>query len=132
MSGGLVVLVLAAVAFAGFGMYVLSLHLDRFPLDQRRPDSLVSSRWRRTQEMPSPELRRLRAVIANAASGERSARAELERVLASLGVSDGLGQPGVGLGDRGRWGATLGHLEAVIAELEAQVDQPSGPSSPVP
>lgn len=86
MSGPLILVILAAVGFAGFGLQVVSHHLDRFPLDTRRPGPLVSARRDVPETAHSVELRRLVTVVSSAILNDPSARAELQGVLDDLGA----------------------------------------------
>lgn len=86
MSGPLILAIVAAVAFAGLGLHVVSLHLHRLPLDSRRPGSLLSARSRTTHVVNAVELRRLVSVVSLAIVNDPSARAELQGVLDELGA----------------------------------------------
>lgn len=86
MRPPVILLVLAAVALAGYGVHILSLHIHRFPLDVRRPGPVVFAKRSKPKTAHSAELRRLVAVISNAVLNDRSAQAELHGAFDKLGA----------------------------------------------
>lgn len=126
MSGLIILFIVLAVAFAGLGLQVLSLHLHRFPVDSRRPGSLVFSRRSKPGAAHSTELRRLVAVVSNAILNDRSAQVELNRVFEGLGSGPVLGPSTSSRRDQGRRSQ---QLERAVRELERHYGLEPGPAA---
>lgn len=84
MSGWLVALIVLAVVFAGVGMQLLSVQMQRFPTDIRRPGPLIEVRRSKPPTVHTAELRRLVTVMSYALIGDASASSELQKVFDDL------------------------------------------------
>ena len=84
MSPWLVVLIIAAVVLVGLGLQVSAHQIQRFPVDNRAPGSLVDTRRSRSFTMRPSELEQLHSIVAESLSSEAVADAKLYPMLAQL------------------------------------------------
>lgn len=118
MSGGLIILVLIAVALVALGLQVLSRHMQRSSVDARRADPLIDVSRTTSMNVRPAELHQLVDIVSNSLISEASRRTELQPILDSLGAA---APKTIKAGGRLR-SRTKSHrthqIEAAIAELE--------------
>lgn len=116
MSAPIIVLILAAMGLVGFGAQILSLHLHRVPVDNRRLQRLAFSRLTKQETAHSAELRRLVTVVSNSVVNDKSAQIELQQVFEQLGATTSpFGDSTASRKDRQR---RSDRIEKTISDLE--------------
>jgi hypothetical protein len=123
MSGPLILAVVAAVAFVGYGLNVLAGHYHDAPTDLRRPGPLFFSRLERSDTAHSTELRRLVSVVSNAILNDRSAGNELQQVFDQLGAPGVLTDDADSTNRRDRQRRSEA-IEQAVADLERRHREP--------
>ncbi len=115
MNGIMVGLIVVAALFVAFGLQVLSRHIQRFPVDVRRPDPLIDVSSSKAVTVRPAELHQLIGIISNSLISDASTRTELQPLLDELGAT---GRHSPGRSNRRGRGKRWQRIDDSVRELE--------------